>query len=100
VPPLAWREFEYVEPMAPEGRLEVVTVSGSGAMTSVSGTDFVWDGFDESDIVAVRLVVPLPVGMPEITPVEAERPSPLGSPPEVMDQVEGAVPPLDCREAE
>jgi hypothetical protein len=42
-------------------------------MTSVSGTDFVWEGFDESVIVAVRLVVPLPVGVPEITPVVAER---------------------------
>jgi hypothetical protein len=69
-------------------------------MTSVSGTDLVCDGLDESAMVAVRLVVPLPVGVPEINPVVADRLSPLGRPPEVIDQAKGAVPPLDCSEAE
>jgi hypothetical protein len=55
-------------------------------MTSVSETDLACDGFDESATAAVKVVVPLPVGVPEITPVVADKLSPLGRPPEVMDQ--------------
>jgi hypothetical protein len=86
VPPLAWRRLEYVEPIVPDGRLDVVIASGTAAMTIVNETDLVCVGFDESAIVAVKLVVPLPIGVPEISPVAAERLSPLGRPPDVMDQ--------------
>ena len=41
----------------------------------------------------VKLLVPVPVGVPEITPVPGARVSPAGSDPETMDHVYGVVPP-------
>jgi hypothetical protein len=86
IPPVACRRFAYVEPMVPDGRLEVVIPSGVGATTSESETVLVCEGFDESAIAAVKLVMLTAVGVPEISPVVAERLTPLGSPPAVMDQ--------------
>ena len=42
---------------------------------------------DESVTVTTKLKVPLAVGVPEITPVDAARESPAGSAPEETDQV-------------
>ena len=42
----------------------------------------------------VKLLVPVPDGVPEIVPVAAASPSPLGNVPEEIDQVYGCVPPL------
>jgi hypothetical protein len=42
----------------------------------------------------VKLLVPVPVGVPEITPVLDARESPVGRVPEDMDQLYGAVPPV------
>jgi hypothetical protein len=50
--------------------------------------------------VAVKLDVPLAVGVPEMIPVVASRVSPAGRLPAVIDQVYGEVPPLACREFE
>jgi hypothetical protein len=44
-------------------------------------------GLDESVMVAVKLKVPLVVGVPETTPVVAPRLRPDGRLPEVTDQV-------------
>jgi hypothetical protein len=49
--------------------------------------DFVWTGELLSLTVAVKLDVPLVVGVPEIMPVVAARVSPAGRLPEVIDQV-------------
>ena len=69
----------------PEARFEVVIASGRGATTRVSETDFLCEGLDESTSVAVKFVLPIAVGVPEISPVEAERLSPFGRPPDVID---------------
>ena len=71
--------------MVPEARFEVVIASGRGATTRVSETDFLCDGLDESASVAVKFVLPIAVGAPEISPVDADRLSPFGRPPEVID---------------
>ena len=44
----------------------------------------------------VKLLVPVPVGVPEITPVLAFSDKPVGKEPEVIDHVYGVVPPLTC----
>ena len=40
---------------------------------------------EESARVAVKFVLPMAVAVPEIKPVEADRLSPFGRPPEVID---------------
>ena len=42
----------------------------------------------------VKLLVPVPVGVPEITPVPGARANPAGKVPEMIDQVYGGVPPM------
>ncbi len=59
-------------------------------------TDLVWEGLPLSVTVVVKLKVPLPVGVPEMTPVD-DRLRPAGRLPEAIDQVYGEVPPLACR---
>ncbi len=46
--------------------------------------------------VAVKLAVPLAVGVPEITPVVAAKVSPAGRPPDAIDHVYAGVPPFAC----
>jgi hypothetical protein len=60
----------------------------------------VWAGLPASATVAVKLVVPVVVGVPEIKPDDDEMLSPAGRLPAVIDQVYGEVPPLACREFE
>jgi hypothetical protein len=57
-------------------------------------------GLSASVTVAVKLDVPLVVGVPETTPVVVARVNPAGKLPEVIDQLYGPVPPLTCRPAE
>ncbi len=42
----------------------------------------------------VKLLVPIVVGVPEITPVSGASDRPAGSAPEVMDHVYGVAPPV------
>jgi hypothetical protein len=56
-------------------------------MMMESETDFVCAGVSVSMTVAVRLKVPLAVGVPETMPVAAPRLSPVGRAPEVIDQL-------------
>ena len=49
--------------------------------------------------LTVKLLVPVAVGVPEITPVLAANDRPAGNEPELIDQVSGAVPPLLARVA-
>lgn len=51
----------------------------------------------ESLTFTLTVKLPLAVGMPETMPVVAPRVSPAGKPPPVIDQVNGAVPPLIWR---
>ena len=73
--------------MVPEGREEVIIAIGAGAMVSEIEADLFWAGLDESATAAVKLKVPLAVGVPEMRPVDAARLRPAGSEPEVIDQV-------------
>jgi len=59
----------------------------AGATTIEVVTDFVCAGLSESATVAVKLNVPLTVGVPETIPVVAARLRPGGRVPEVTDQV-------------
>jgi hypothetical protein len=76
VPPLACSRFEYVVPLVPDGRDEVVIARATGATTSVRVTDIVCAGLDESVTLKVKPVELLVVGCPEIIPVDAARLSP------------------------
>jgi hypothetical protein len=56
-------------------------------MTSERVTDLVWPGELASVTEAVKVAVPLAVGVPEIKPVDVFRLSPAGRLPETKDQV-------------
>jgi hypothetical protein len=61
---------------------------GAAAATTIEvATDLVWTGEPLSLTVAVKLEVPLVVGVPEMMPVVAAKVSPAGRLPEVIDQV-------------
>ncbi len=79
-----------------EGRAGTDAVRGVGetTMDAVRAADCT--GLLLSVTVAVKLEVPLAVGIPEINP-EGDKVSPEGRLPAVMDQLYGAVPPLTWR---
>jgi hypothetical protein len=70
-----------------EGRADEVIVSAVGVATIVCEADAVWAGLPLSVTVAVKVEVPLVVGVPEIMPVDGAKFTPAGSLPDVMDQV-------------
>jgi hypothetical protein len=86
VPPVAVIAFEYDVPCVPEGKLEVVIERAGTTTTNDRETDLVRAGFPESVTVAVKVVVPVAVGVPVIKPVLAARLSPAGRLPVVIDQ--------------
>jgi len=88
VPPFAVIGFEYAVLTAPEGSVAlIVNAGGAAAATTIeSCTDCVCAGLPESVTVAVKLVVPLAVGVPEITPVAEASDRPAGRLPLVIDQ--------------
>ena len=59
------------------------TIAGSMAQASTC----LMAGFSASVTVTVKLLVPSTAGVPEMTPVEAFRDSPVGSDPPLTDQV-------------
>jgi len=70
--------------------LDVVIVSAGvvgPATTSERLTDLVFAGLPASMTLTVNLLVPVAVGVPEISPVLAVSVSPAGRLPDVMDQV-------------
>ena len=75
----------------PFGKEEVVMVSGGATTVRLSGCAAVNEL--ASVTWTVKLLVPVPVGVPEITPVLAASASPVGKVPEEMDQLYGVVPP-------
>jgi hypothetical protein len=82
---VAWRALEYDAPFVADGKLEVVIASGATVTAIDSETALVCAGLPASVAVAVKLEVPIVVGVPEIRPVEEERASPAGRAPAVMD---------------
>jgi hypothetical protein len=98
VPPLALRAVEKGVPEIPEGSVEDAIASWIAATTTDVAADVVWAGLLLSLTFAVKLNVPLAVGVPEITPVPLARLNPAGRLPEPIDHWYGAVPPFACRE--
>ena len=101
VPPLAASVVEYALPACPEGIETVLICSEATAAAIVMLTDFevVCGVCEESLTRTVKEVVPAIVGVPPIWPVEAVKPRPVGSDPEVIDHEYGAVPPVAARVA-
>jgi hypothetical protein len=66
----------------------IVNAGGAAEATTIeSWTDFVCAGLSASVTVAVKLLVPLAVGVPVIRLVAEASMTPAGRLPEVMDQV-------------
>jgi hypothetical protein len=78
----------------PPGNKVVLIESDEGAALTTMLSDFVAVSALASVTLTVKVLVPVPVGVPEITPVVEARASPAGNVPEVTDQVYGAVPPV------
>jgi hypothetical protein len=91
VPPVAVIEFEYPVFTVAEGSVALIVnaevfLAAATAIDRV--TDLVCTGLDESATLKVTLDVPVPIGVPEIRPVEEAKVSPAGRPVgDVMDQV-------------
>jgi hypothetical protein len=84
VPPVADIWLEYAVLAVPEAS-EAEIVNAGGATTSERLlTELVCAGLDASVTVKDRLVVPLAVGVPEITPVDEFRLSQAGSLPDQL----------------
>lgn len=67
--------------------VEIVNGRGIGAVTTIDrATDLVCAGLPASVTVAVKVAVPVVVGVPEIRPVVVPRVSPAGRAPAVIDQ--------------
>jgi hypothetical protein len=79
----------------PATSTDEVIVSGPGETAIEVESDFVCDGLPLSLTDAVKLKVPLAVGVPEIAPA-TESVNPAGRLPEVIDHAYGAVPPFAC----
>ncbi len=84
-------------PSFSEGIVGAAILSGVGATTIARLTALLWIGLLVSLTVTVKFVVPVAVGVPEITPVEAPRVNPCGRLPEVIAHLYAGVPPLTCK---
>lgn len=76
------------------GKAEDVMTSGFGVTTTAEIEAADWAGMPLSVTVAVKVAVPLKVGVPEIMPVDCVRLRPAGNLPEAMAHRYGLVPPL------
>src|SRR5208283_5897626 len=97
VPPLAPIVVEYAVPDCPVGSDVVVICTGATPAATVIVNACVAVcavGVVESVTLAVKLKVPVAVGVPEIVPVAADNVRPVGNAPELMLQLNGVVPPL------
>ena len=72
----------------------VVTVRVAEAMVMERALVCETAGDSESVTCTVKFAVPVPVGVPLMTPVEALIARPAGSVPTVIDQVSGVAPPV------
>ena len=85
MPPTTAKVAVYVAFCVPFGKEEVATVSGGGATKMLRACVADWEF--ASVTCTVKLVVPVPVGVPEIAPVLGARESPAGREPMETDQV-------------
>lgn len=90
-PPVATSAWLYATPTVPTGKAVVLIVGAELEMTIDSGGGVVSVRDKESATCGVKLKVPVAEGVPEISPVEVLRLSPVGSVPVTL-HVKGAVP--------
>ena len=81
-------------PTPPEGNCGDRIVSCEDETVIEADVETDCAGLAESASEIVKLNVPLTVGIPEITPVDATRERPVGNCPDVIDHVYAGVPPL------
>lgn len=97
---MASKVCEYPAPAVTAGRAEDVMIRGFGMTTTAEFDATDWVGLPLSVTLAVKVAVPLEVGVPAIVPVEGTRLSPAGKLPDAMDHLYGVVPPLACNACE
>jgi hypothetical protein len=73
-------------PWVPDGSVVEVIARVTGAMTIEKDVDMVCAGFPASATLAVKLNVPVDVGVPAMIPVVVLKLRPFGRAPEVMVQ--------------
>ena len=73
--------------MVPPDKIEYVIANAVAPITIEVAADFVCAGLPPSVTVTVKGVVPVVVGVPEITPVAGARANPAGRVPVVIDHV-------------
>jgi hypothetical protein len=83
----------------PAGKEAVVIEGELGAAVTAMLSDFVTVNALASVTFTVKVLEPVPVGVPEITPVVEASASPAGKVPEETDQLYGAVPPVAAKVA-
>lgn len=94
-PPVKFTVAEYGTPALAAGRVVVVMVNGA-IMVIVKPCVAVTAGLSLSATLAVKVLVPVAVGVPEMTPAVLMD-KPAGSAPEDMVNVYGAIPPEAAR---
>ena len=97
VPPLVAGVCEYAAPTVALAS-DVVVMDGNAATTIDSA--FVSNAPTLSSMRTVKFAVPVAVGEPVIAPVPLFNARPEGNAPEEIDQVLGAVPPVDATDCE
>ena len=70
----------------PGDNVIIVIVSGGGGALTVRLAVYVSDAANAALTGTVKLLVPVPVGVPDITPVLVVKSSPAGSVPSLIDQ--------------
>jgi hypothetical protein len=94
VPPVKFNEPLYTWATVAPGRGVEPMVSFGAAITKVKVEFVVCCGDPLSFTVTPKVKVPVTVGVPEITPLDADRDNPAGSWPELIEEANGAVPPV------
>ncbi len=82
------------------GSEEDIITSEVGTTRTNEVAEADWLGLPLSVIVALKVAVPLVVGVPETMPVDCPRLRPAGNLPEAIDHRYGVVPPLACKACE
>jgi hypothetical protein len=98
VPPLRATTVEYVIPTVPPVSVVVLMVSRGATTIDRPGDNAVAPTLSATR--TIKLKVPSVDGVPLMTPVPEVRLKPVGIAPDITDQANGAVPPVDCRVCE
>jgi hypothetical protein len=87
MPPLTCSVWLYALPTGTEGSVVAAIFNMAAATAMVIETEVAWAGLLLSFTTAVKVAVPLTLGMPEIVPVEELSARPVGRLPEAIDHL-------------